>query len=340
MSKTSGGNNTDVTGVLLLNLGGPDSLKAVRPFLFNLFSDREIIRLGPSFLQKPLAKLISGLRSSKSRGMYAMIGGASPILQITKAQAEALEISLNSSPIIHHLSSSFKVYVGMRYWHPYIKDTVDEIIHDGISSLVVLFLYPQYSKTTTGSSIAEFRRAASGTALIIKYIERWHDFPPYIDALSELVYEGIKEFGGEAPLLLYSAHSIPESFIIEGDPYFEHTKETVSAVNRRLSEEPYNMKGFEWRLSFQSRSGPVKWLEPPTGDTIVKLGREGHKKILVIPVSFVSDHIETLYEIGMLFRELAARHGITLRRCRSLNTSERFITALRDLVLGKMGEER
>ncbi len=154
-------------GVVLLNLGGPDSLQAVRPFLYNLFSDREIIRLGPAFLQKPIAKLISTLRSGKTEHMYSQIGGKSPILDITTAQAKALEKALNEQSVVsgqqeRHEGSPrtvFKVYIGMRYWQPYVKDTVDKIIQDGIEHLIVLSLYPHYSKATTGSAIADFKKA-------------------------------------------------------------------------------------------------------------------------------------------------------------------------------------
>jgi len=169
-------NNKETTGVLLLNLGGPDSLKAVRPFLYNLFSDREIIKLGPAFLQKPIAFLISSLRAKKTAGMYSLIGGKSPILDITTAQAQALEKALNDSSLnLHPSSLSFKVYTGMRYWHPFIKDTVEKILQDGIKHLIVLSLYPHYSKATTGSAIAEFKRAVENfriphSAFRIQYI--------------------------------------------------------------------------------------------------------------------------------------------------------------------------
>ena len=326
----------DTIGVLLLNLGGPDSLKAVKPFLYNLFSDREIIRLGPSFMQKPLAALISTLRSSKSCRMYGLIGGKSPILDITKAQAEALEISLNSSPITHHPSPSFKVYTGMRYWHPFVEDTVQQILRDGIKQIIVLSLYPHYSKTTTGSSLTAFRKAAEGKGLEAQYIEQWYDFPLYIDALCELISSGIEDIKDEGFVLLYSAHSLPKSFIDEGDPYLEHIKGTINAVNRRLMEEPYNMGRLEWHLSFQSKSGPVEWLEPSTDETIIRFSNEGCKNLFVVPISFVSDHIETLYEIDILFKELAEKHNINLKRCRALNTSPKFIEALKEMVLKKV----
>lgn len=335
------------TGILLLNLGGPDSLEAVRPFLYNLFSDREIIHLGPPALQKPVAWLISMLRSSKSRAMYRKIGGKSPILDITRTQADALEEALNQGSGIRDQVSQadprssspglrFKVYIGMRYWRPFMRDTVRKIIDDGIGQLIVLSLYPHYSKTTTGSSINEFQRVLDNRQLSVRYITEWYDFPPYIDALAGLIAEGLSEFGAHDVMLLYSAHNLPVSFINEGDPYLDQIKSTIRLVNKRLQEEPYSLKDLRWELAFQSRSGPVEWLDPSTDDTIVKLAGEGVKNLFVVPVSFVSDHIETLYEIDILFSELAQRHGVILKRSRALNTSEKFIQALKELVLTKM----
>jgi ferrochelatase len=329
-------------GVLLLNLGGPDSPRAVRPFLYNLFSDREIIRLGPSFMQKPLAWLISTIRASKSRQMYSFIGGKSPLNEITTAQAEALERELNSSHVTRHSSYSFKVYVGMRYWHPFINDTVERIIKDEINELIVLSLYPHYSKTTTGSAISEFKRSLNKiqntqSKILIKYISQWYDFPPYIEALSKRIYEGISTgFEGKDCVLIYSAHGLPLSFVREGDPYPEHVKTTVELVNRRLSEEPYNIKNLKWHISYQSKIGREDWLEPSTEETIIRLSEEGYKNILVVPISFVSDNIETLYEIGIYYRDIAIKRGVTLRRCPSLNTSEGFIDALEGLIIQKV----
>jgi len=349
-------------GVLLLTLGGPDSLQAVKPFLYNLFSDRGIIKLGPSFLQKPLAWLISTVRSPKTRRMYSLIGGKSPILDITKAQAGALEKKLNEgsgvkgqeriqdtgykiqdeknhvSCIMHHESfpSAFRVYIGMRYWHPYIKDTVERIIQDGIRHLIVLTLYPHYSKATTGSAIAEFKKAIErftvhGSRFTVKYIEQWHDFLPYIDVLAELITKGTSEFKGDNVDILYSAHNLPESFIKKGDPYLDHIKATITAVNSLLATR-YSLLG-KSHLSFQSKSGPVKWLKPTTEETIIKLAKEGCKNLLIVPISFVSDNIETLYEIDILYKGIAEKHGVNFKRCEALNTSEKFIEVLKELVM-------
>ncbi len=370
----------ETIGVVLLNLGGPDSLQAVRPFLYNLFSDREIIRLGPPLFQKPAAWLISSLRSKKTEEIYSLIGGRSPMLDITMAQADALEKALNQSTEVRSQETSvspaepsgvrsqrkkiedeksqplnfsasqprsfllksdfsFKVYIGMRYWRPFIKDTVDKILKDGIKHLTVLSLYPHYSRATTGSSVSEFERTIKGR-LQTQYITEWHNFPPYIDALAELISRGISEFNEfrdkKEVEVLYSAHSLPESFIREGDPYLEHIKGTIAGVHKRLSESPYNITGLKWHLSFQSKNGPVKWLQPSTDEVIIKLADDCCKNLFVVPIRFIADHIETLYEIDILYKELAIRHGINFKRCRSLNTSEKFITALKELVMLKI----
>ncbi|MEE8329300.1 MAG: ferrochelatase [Thermodesulfovibrionia bacterium] len=359
MSDKDNDKDKETIGVVLLNLGGPDSLCAVKPFLFNLFSDREIIKLGPPFLQKPLAWLISNLRSKKTEKMYGLIGGKSPILDITKAQADALEKALNREPpppirsktrrgeerVRERVSGvKFKVYIGMRYWHPYIVDTVERIQNDRIQHLIVLSLYPHYSKTTTGSAVSEFKHAVARFTIqdlqpIIKYIEQWYDFPQYIDSLAELMGKGISEFKGNDFDVLYSAHSLPEAFIREGDPYLDHIKATILEINKRLSLGPYNITGLKWHLSFQSKTGTVKWLEPSTEEAIIKLSNEGCKNLFVMPISFVSDHIETLYEIDVLYKGIAEKHGINLKRCQALNTSEKFIAALKELVMKKVEEK-
>jgi ferrochelatase len=341
--------NANTIGIVLLNLGGPDSIQAVRPFLYNLFSDREIIRLGPPFLQKPIAWMISTGRSKKTEAMYRLIGGKSPILEITRAQADALEKALNENKGQKTKNNHprggmagfdskvrFKVYIGMRYWHPFINDTVRKIADDGIKHLIVLTLYPHYSRATTGSSISDFKKAVSGMDFMIEYIEQWPDYPPYIDALAELIAQGISSLQGKDFHLLYSAHSLPRSFIDEGDPYLDHIKLTIAKVNERLSQDPFNISGLKWHLSFQSKTGPVKWLEPSTEETLEVLSVKGCRDLFVVPVSFVSDHIETLYEIDILYKEFAKKHGIDLKRCRALNTSAQFILAMRDLIMSKI----
>jgi len=311
-----------LTGVILLNLGGPDSLQAVRPFLYNLFSDREIIRLGPAPMQKPLAWLISTLRSPKTEKMYSQIGGKSPILDITRAQAMALEEALNKKSNSPH---SFKVYIGMRYWRPFTEEVVAQMSRDGIKKVIGLSLYPQYSVTTSGSSISEFRKAASRYGMEIIIVDSWHNHPLYIEALVDVIKRGLASFERESnPHILFSAHSLPQKIIDQGDPYVDQTVETIREIEKLLP--------ITWHLSYQSKSGPVKWLEPSTEDKLEELAHAGIKNVLVVPISFVSDHIETLYEIDILYKDLAGKLGINLKRTESLNDHPKFIAALQDIV--------
>ena len=327
-------------------MGGPDSLQAVKPFLYNLFSDRDIIRLGPSFLQKPIASLIISRRLKKVIEAYSLIGGKSPLLDITNAQAKALEESLNSSRFTVHGSRSFKVYVGMRYWHPFIEDTLKEIYRDGIKKIIALNLYPHYSVTTTGSSIKAFKSALvrvyrcegyreekyclSCPPVTVRLTPSWYNHPFYIEALVEKIQQGLEEFKGQKPIVLFSAHSLPQKFIDGGDPYVNEINGTIEAISKKID--------IEWHLSFQSKSGPVKWLEPSTEEMLHELSKKGVKNILVVPISFVSDHIETLYEIDILYKNMAMELGINLKRIESLNTSPKFIEALTDIVIKNVKE--
>ncbi|HYA11734.1 MAG TPA: ferrochelatase, partial [Thermodesulfovibrionales bacterium] len=271
----------EIIGVILLNLGGPDSLRAVRPFLYNLFSDRKIIRLGPPFLQKPIAWLISSLRSRKTEKLYRLIGGRSPILNITSKQAEALGEALNSSLITYHSSLSVKVYVGMRYWHPFIEEVVPKISRDGVRKLIALSMYPHYSHATAGSSLSRLQEVISEYPIEIFCISSWHDHPLYIEALIDVIKKGLDSFNHSASVhLLFSAHNLPESLIKEGDPYINQIKETIRKITERLNTK--------WYLSYQSKSGPVKWLRPSTGEMLKRFAELGYKNILVVPISFVS----------------------------------------------------
>jgi ferrochelatase len=312
-----------MTGVVLLNMGGPDSLEAVRPFLYNIFSDRDIIRLGPAFLQKPIASLISAYRAGYSRYIYDQIGGRSPLTAITQAQAAALQAELRSTAAAQ-TPGAFRVVAGMRYWRPYIGDSVKGLAAEGAEELIGLSLYPQYSRASTGPAMKAFRSAADEVGVKYRCIESWHDHPLYIDALTERITGGMDSFAGK-PVVLFSAHSLPRKFIDEGDPYLEQTMATIKALDERIR--------MSWRLAFQSRSGPVKWLGPSTKDTLAALAAEGTKDVLIVPISFVSDHIETLYEIDVLYTELAAGLGLNLRRSASLNTFGPFIRCLADLVV-------
>lgn len=319
-------------GILLFNLGGPETQADVRPFLFNLFSDPEIVRIPIRALQKPLAWVISTARHKKSAAYYARIGGGSPLRRITDEQAAALRDELAERGI------DAKVYVGMRYWHPFTKITLDEIERDGITDLIILPLYPQFSVSTTGSSTKEFAalldRRGGLRHIRRRYITYWHTHESYLAALSAQISEEISKFPDPNPRnvhLLFSAHSVPQSYIDNGDPYLRHTQETVELISNRLGNfSPVH-------LSFQSKVGPVKWLGPATDAKLRELKAAGVEQLLAIPVSFVSEHIETLYELDLLYKELADELGFkTYRRVPAFNTNPHFISALADLVCEKL----
>lgn len=311
--------NQETIGVLLLNLGGPEKPEDVEPFLYNLFSDRQIIRLGPALLQKPIAKLIARRRAPKSSACYEKIGGGSPIRRITDQQAQALEKLLSSK-------GNFIVRSCMRYWHPFARETVRNLINEDIQKVVALPLYPHYSIATTGSSMTDLHKTLrKHPSLSTREIRSWPDQPSYINCLAKRIDEGIGLFNGEQVQLVYSAHSLPKKFIDEGDPYVEEIMKTIRAV-----EQITELKG---QLCYQSRSGPVEWLEPSTPDMLQKLAEDECKNILMVPISFVSDHVETLYEIDMLYREMAKDLGMRLESTRALNDDPEFIEGLATLVL-------
>ncbi len=326
----------DRIGVLLFNLGGPETLDDVKPFLYNLFSDPDIIRLPWRALQKPLAWIISTSRYKKSRGYYELIGGGSPLRKITDEQARALEGALARRGI------EAKAYVGMRYWKPFTEEAIAEIRADRITRLVVLPLYPQFSISTTGSSLnrmkAIFAENGSG-ALRVSVIESWQDDSRYINALARMVSEELALFPDQTPSgthIVFSAHSVPVSYIKEGDPYLDQTRQTVGMVMKQVGEDrPYS-------LSFQSKVGPVKWLRPSTDETLRRLAAEGVSQVLLVPVSFVSEHIETLYELDILYRNVAEEVGLRhYRRVPALNCQPDFIDALANLVEREvLGDER
>jgi ferrochelatase len=317
---------SDKNAVLLLQMGGPDSLDAVEPFLFNLFSDRDIIRLGPAFLQPFLARRISRKRAPKVELHYEKIGGKSPIRELTEAQARALEDTLGSG---------YRCFTAMRYWRPSTIEALAAVKREGISRVIALSLYPHYSRATTGSSINELKRVLGESAVPFQpaFVECFYRHPLYIRALTEKITEALGRFPDRSgTVILFSAHSLPQSFIEAGDPYLSQVRETVRLVME-------NFGGMEHRLGFQSRSGPVKWLEPDTRDVMRDLSAQGCGDVLIVPVSFVSDHIETLYEIDMEYGEHARSLGIgTFHRSPSLNTSPVFIDCLADVVREKAAE--
>ena len=314
-------------GILLFNLGGPERLDDVRPFLFNLFSDPDIIRIKNDTARRLLAWFIATTRQRKSRGLYQQIGGGSPLRKITEGQAEALGIRLSER------GYPVKVYVGMRCWQPTIAEAVRQIERDGISQLVALPLFPQFSVTTTGSCFNYFKKtmaaAGLGQKVAVSYVERWFDEPLYLESMADLIRQAMGRFSDKNPKnshLLYSAHSIPVRYVEEGDPYLDQTRETLTLIDERLGNVSPST------LAFQSKVGPVKWLGPSTNSVLTEFGRRGTSRVLVIPISFVSDHIETLQEIDILYRGLATKAGIAeFERAESLNLYPKFIEALANL---------
>jgi ferrochelatase len=318
-------------GVVLFNLGGPDSLDDVRPFLYNLFSDPEIIRIRSDMLRRTLAWFIATVREGKSKSLYRQIGGGSPLRKITEAQAAALGAALAAR------DCKAQVYVGMRCWKPSIDDAVAGILKDHITSLVLLPLFPQYSVTTTGSCLKYFQTLAQQTGLSSRVktsvIDSWFNEPAYLDSMAELIREELSNFSlpETKPVhLLYSAHSIPARYIDEGDPYLDQTRQTVDLINERLGN------AYPFTLAFQSKVGPVRWLGPSTTAVLEELGRKGKTAVLTVPISFVSDHIETLQEIDIACRDVAKNAGIKeFRRVPALNTCPTFIDALAGLVTNR-----
>ena len=315
-------------GVLLFNLGGPDTLEDVRPFLFNLFADPDIIRLPWRGLQKPLAWFISTQRYKKSRGYYEKIGGGSPLRKITDEQARALEGALASR------GTSVRAYVGMRYWNPFIEEALeanpprsDNSSHSPAALSSVLGF-------TTGSSlnrmIALAGKNGQNAAAHFGHLQDGKMTANYITALTASMSETLARFPDQDPShthIVFSAHSVPVSYIEEGDPYLDQTKQTVELVMERLGEDrPHT-------LSFQSKVGPVKWLTPATDETMRRLAREGVSQLLLVPVSFVSEHSETLYEMDILYRDAGDEAGIAhYLRVPAMNCREDFIEALAGLV--------
>lgn len=322
------------TGIILFNLGGPETLDEVKPFLYSLFSDPEIIRIRSTAIRKAVAYMIATLRCRQSKGYYRQIGGGSPLKRITREQAEALAAEMQSA------GEQVETFVGMCAWHPFFNETLNQIEHSDIDRLIVLPLFPQYSVTTTGSGFTTLRnliaRRGGLGGLEVQWISSWHDQPTYLDASTDLIHRELAKFKVPTDVhILFSAHSIPERYVREGDPYLDQTRETIELIADRLGRKnPY-------RLSFQSKIGPVRWLEPSTNDVLIEMGTQGVGEVLVVPISFVSDHIETLYELDILYKNVAANAGISdFRRVPGLNCDPTFIRALREIVEEALGSAR
>jgi len=317
---------TDRVAVVLCNLGGPDSLQAVQPFLFNLFSDPDIFKFPLGFItQKFFAGLLARRRTPEATKAYAAIGGKSPLLDNTREQAMALQLALTDG-------GDFNVYVCMRYWHPLTHEVVASLKAKGYGRVILLPLYPQYSLTTTGSSYNEFQRQCDHQNYHprITLIRQWYDQPEYQQAIVETLREELRRFPDPDPQhieLLFSAHGLPQKIVDQGDPYETHVRATYDALRAKL-DWPHTT------LCYQSRVGPLTWLKPYTEEVIREKAAASVKQVLVYPIAFVSDHSETLYELGMLYADLAKAQGIPhYRVAPALNSHPGLIQALKSLVL-------
>ncbi|NWG46709.1 MAG: ferrochelatase [Alphaproteobacteria bacterium] len=316
--------------IILFNLGGPDGPEAVEPFLLNLFSDPAILSV-PGFLRGRLARLIARKRAPIAREIYAKMGGGSPILPQTEAQARALEAVLAGAG---EAGGSARVFTVMRYWHPRAADVAREVKAWGPERIVLLPLYPQFSTTTTGSSLAEWAEAAAAAGLdqpthtICCYPRE----AGFLAAHARAIEARLAEVpAGETIRILFSAHGLPERVIKRGDPYQWQVERTVEALvdhlNPRLGEGLY-----DWRICYQSRVGPLKWIGPSTEDEI-RAGAAAGRALVVVPIAFVSEHSETLVELDDEYRHLAEAAGArTYLRVPALGVSEAFIGGLGALV--------
>jgi protoporphyrin/coproporphyrin ferrochelatase len=312
--------------VVLFQLGGPDSQAAVEPFLYNLFCDPDIINFPGAFLaRKLIAKLISTTRSKVVGQHYAEIGGGSPIRRLTEQQARALEVALKP-----HISA--RTLVAMRYWHPNTAEAIGALDSEPYDELVLLPLYPHYSFATTRSSLNEWNRQYKPSTPV-KIIDHFYDHPDYVAAIVERINTVLAEIKRPDDIhLVFSAHGLPLALVEKGDPYPKQIEETVQMV-RELGAWPN-----PHILCYQSRVGPQKWLQPSLTTTIEKMAHSGIKRMLVIPISFLTEHIETLHEINVEAREEAEALGVTeFRMMPALNDSPLLIRALADLVLRSVG---
>ena len=302
--------------IILFNLGGPDSLEAVQPFLRNLFADPAIIRL-PSLLRLPLARWLARRRTPKAREIYARIGGASPILGQTEAQARALEAALGRE-------HDWRGFVCMRYWHPMTDAVVRSVARFAPDRIVLLPLYPQFSTTTTASSFKAWHDRAR-FEIATKTIESYPVEPGFIAASVDLVRQGLAEAGDGPTRVLFSAHGLPERIVKAGDPYQSQVEQTAAAIAAAF-------EGLDWSICYQSRVGPLKWIGPSTEEEIARAGTDKVAAV-VYPLSFVSEHSETLVELDIEYRHLASQKGVPRYvRVPAVGTHPKFIKGLAGLV--------
>ncbi|MHB1418257.1 MAG: ferrochelatase [Bacillota bacterium] len=301
-------------GVMLMAFGGPDSPEAIEPFLINLMGGR-----------KPTPQVIE-----KVRERYKIIGGKSPLLEITRRQARALEERLRKE------GAEITVKVGMRYWHPFIPDTLASMAAAGVKKVLAISLSPHYSRVSTGAYAAEIARyATTENSPGVHMADPWYDHPFFIEALSEKVKEGLNCFPEEQRSgveVVFSAHSLPMSHIEEGDPYVAQVEATVDALLERIGP-------VSWHLAYQSRGGGAgQWLEPEVGEILNGIAARGQRNVLLVPIGFVADHIETLFDIDIAYRQQAKDLDLNFVRAGALNDGPAFIEALARIVITELSE--
>jgi len=311
--------------IILFNLGGPDKIENVEPFLFNLFNDPAILNL-PTLLRYPLAKLISNRRAPVAKKIYEELGGSSPILKLTKEQSNALEIKLNKT----QTEDEYKCFIIMRCWNPRAKDVIKDVQSYNPEEVVLMPLYPQYSAATSGSSIKEWKDVCKKNNYNIKTstICCYPTDHNFINAHTKEIIKKIKELKNFK--LIFSAHGLPEKNIKKGDPYQWQVEQSVKKIVESL-----NYKDLDWILSYQSRVGPLKWIGPSTEDMIIKNSKIG-KHIVLVPIAFVSEHSETLVELDIEYKEIADANGCkNYTRVPALGTNDDFIKAMSELIIKK-----
>jgi ferrochelatase len=322
-------------GVLLFNLGGPDSLANVKPFLYNLFNDGDMVQLGiPPLLQRLFAWRISNKREHEAQENYERIGGRSPLEPLSREQGEHLGDWLAQQ------GKRVNIYMAMRCWHPMTAEAVKAMKADGIERLILLPLYPHYSLATTGSSWRELKRhwPTLEQDVELATVCAYYDDPTYLAALADTVATTLQRFAPDVRdqvHVVFSAHGLPQNYVKKNkDPYPQHCMATATALMQTYFPQ------LSWQMAYQSKVGPLQWLTPYTEDLLPELGKTGTRYLMLVPLSFVSEHIETLYEMDMLYQPLALEHGVVqCERVPALNSHPTFIQALGQLVLRAMHQE-
>jgi len=318
--------------IILFNLGGPDGPAAVQPFLFNLFSDKAIIGV-PQPIRWLIAKLISARRAPIAQEIYAQLGGGSPLLSNTMKQADALQFVLQE----RYAGDDIRCFTAMRYWHPMANKIAADVKSWGADEVVLLPLYPQFSTTTSGSSIKDWERASRmvGLDVVTKGICCYPTNSGFVSAVTERLEFALAGMSEQSDIrVLFSAHGLPKKIVDKGDPYKWAVEQTAAAVMTRL-----DVPELEWRVSYQSRVGPLEWIKPYTDDEIRTAGFEG-KDLIVVPIAFVSEHSETLIELDIEYRELAEETGVaSYTRVGTVGDDDAFIKGLADLVSGVRSQD-